>query len=88
MSDIVKDMAIEVARRFRILRKSKKVTIKALSEKSGVPNSTLRRFESKGEIGFLALVKLAKALEEEEEIRTLFLNRDPKNIEEFIRNYR
>lgn len=79
------EMAADVAARFRNVRKSKKITIKALSEKSGVPYSTIRRFEKTGEIAFLALVKMASALDEDAQITDLFAERIPASIEEVIR---
>ena len=79
------EMAADVASRFRNVRKSKKITIKALSEKSGVPYSTIRRFEKTGEIAFLALVKMASALDEDAQITDLFAERIPASIEEVIR---
>ena len=79
------EMAADVAARFRNVRKSKKTTIKALSEKSGVPYSTIRRFEKTGEIAFLALVKMASALDEDAQITDLFADRIPASIEEVIR---
>ena len=79
------EMAADVASRFRNVRKSKRITIKALSEKSGVPYSTIRRFEKTGEIAFLALVKMASALDEDAQITDLFADRIPASIEEVIR---
>lgn len=82
------EMAYDAARRFRALRRRKKVSMKALSAQSGVAYSTLRRFESSGEISFLSLVKLASALGEDEQIRALFRNIQPQSIEEVIRGNR
>lgn len=48
------EMAAETAKRFRKVRTAKKITLKSLSERSGVPYSTVRRFESTGEISFLS----------------------------------
>ena len=79
------EMAADVASRFRNVRKSKRITIKTLSEKSGVPYSTIRRFEKTGEIAFLALVKMASALDEDAQITDLFAERIPASIEEVIR---
>ncbi len=79
------EMAADVASRFRNVRKSKRITIKTLSEKSGVPYSTIRRFEKTGEIAFLALVKMASALDEDAQITDLFADRVPSSIEEVIR---
>ena len=66
------EMAVEAAKRFRKLRKTKKMTIKELSERSGVPYSTVRRFESSGQISFVSLVKLTSTLDEDRQIHELF----------------
>ena len=82
------EMAVDAAKRFRDLRKSKNITIKELSDRSGVPYSTLRRFESTGEISFMSLVKIVSALGEDREITGLFNDVTPKSIEEVIRGNR
>ena len=82
------EMAMAVAKRFRKVRTSKKVTVKELSERSGVPNSTIRRFESTGEISFLSLIKMTSALGEDQEITGLFADTVPQSIEEVIRGNR
>ena len=79
------EMAEETAKRFRNVRKLKKITLKELSEKSGVPYSTVRRFESTGEISFLSLVKLSSAMGEDRQITGLFSETVPSSIEEIIR---
>jgi transcriptional regulator with XRE-family HTH domain len=82
------EMALSAAERFRALRKAKKITLKEVTEKSGVPYSTIRRFESKGEISFLALVKITSAIGEDATIAGLFAERIPESIEEVIRENR
>ena len=82
------EMAAGAAKRFRLLRTSKKVTMKELSERSGVPYSTVRRFESTGEISFLSLIKMTSALGEDQEIAGLFSDPVPQTIEEVIRGNR
>ena len=79
------EMALNVAERFKNTRKAKKITIKKLSESSGVPYSTIRRFESEGEISFVSFVKLVSSMNMDEEITGLFANRVPSSIEEIIR---
>ena len=79
------EMAVDAAKRFRKLRTSKNVTIKELSERSGVPYSSIRRFESSGEISFLSLIKITSALSEDKEITELFAAPVPQSIEEVIR---
>ena len=81
-------MAVDAAKRFKEMRKAKKITIKKLSKNSGVPYSTIRRFESIGEISFLSLVKIVSTVGEDEEITNLFAKRIPASIEEIIRENR
>ena len=82
------EMAVDAAKRFKEMRKAKKITIKKLSENSGVPYSTIRRFESSGEISFISLVKIVSTVGEDEEITNLFAKRIPASIEEIIRENR
>lgn len=82
------EMALNTAKRFRELRKRKNITIKTVSEKSGVPYSTVRRFERLGEISFVSLVKLVSAIGEDAEITGLFANVKSASIEEVIRGNR
>ncbi|MBO4698879.1 helix-turn-helix transcriptional regulator [bacterium] len=82
------EMAVDAAKRFKEMRKAKKMTIKELSGNSGVPYSTIRRFESSGEISFLSLVKIVSTVGEDEEITNLFAKRIPASIEEIIRENR
>lgn len=79
------EMALGVTERFRYIRKLKRITIKELSQKSGVPYSTIRRFESKGEISFLAFVKITSTIGENHEITNLFEEYTPESIADVIR---
>ena len=78
------DVAKSVSMDFRKLRKNKKVTLKELSERSGVSISSIKRFEYTGEISFVSLIKIASVLNAEAEIKNLFLNMPPASIEEII----
>ena len=80
-----KEIAYNTAKRFRALRKKRGFTVKRLSEDSGIPYSTLRRFDSTGEISFVSLVKLSSILDAEDDIRNLFAKEPPSSIEEIIR---
>jgi Helix-turn-helix. len=82
------EMAVDAATRFKDMRKAKKIKLKDLSKNSGVPYSTIRRFESSGEISFLSLVKIVSTIGEDEEIANLFTRRIPASIEEIIRENR
>ena len=78
------EMAADTAKRFRKVRMAKKMTIKELSLRSGVPYSTVRRFESTGEISFVSFVKLTSAMGEDQEIDRLFAEPIPQTIEEVL----
>ena len=66
------DILIQVAEDFRKRRVEKNITRQRMAELSGVPLSTLARFEQKGLIGFESLIKLAMALGYTSEIKNLF----------------
>ena len=78
------EMAVSAAERFREIRRQKKITIKELCERSGVPNSTIRRFEHTGEISFMAFVKLSSAIGADRDIENLFARPVPSTIEEVL----
>lgn len=56
------DISQQVADSFRKRRVEKNITRQRISELSGVPLSTVARFEQKGRIAFESLVRLAMAL--------------------------
>lgn len=66
------DIALHVAESFRKRRVEKNITRQHISELSGVPLSTVARFEQKGLIAFESLIKLAVALGYTPEIKNIF----------------
>ncbi len=60
--DNADDIAREVAENFRRRRVEKNITRKRVAELSGVPLSTVARFEQKGLIAFESLIRLAMTL--------------------------
>ena len=66
------DIAMQVAKNFRKRRVEKNITRQRIAELSGVPLSTLARFEQKGLIAFESLIKLALALGYTSELKELF----------------
>lgn len=70
--DNADEMARQVAENFRLRRVEKNITRQKISELSGVPLSTVARFEQKGLIAFESLVKLAMALGYSRDVRDLF----------------
>ena len=70
--DNANDITRQVAENFRKRRVEKNITRQRISELSGVPLSTVARFEQKGLIAFGSLVRLAMALGYATDIRNLF----------------
>ncbi|MDE6295816.1 MAG: helix-turn-helix domain-containing protein [Muribaculaceae bacterium] len=66
------DIMQQVAENFRKRRVEKNITRQRIAELSGVPLSSVARFEQKGLIAFESLIKLAMALGYTSEIRALF----------------
>lgn len=67
--DNANDITRQVAENFRKRRVEKNITRQRISELSGVPLSTVARFEQKGLIAFESLVRLAMALGYSTDIR-------------------
>lgn len=70
--DNAEDIARHVAESFRKRRVEKNITRERISALSGVPLSTVARFEQKGLIAFESLIKLAMALGYSADVRSLF----------------
>lgn len=70
--DNADDIARQVTENFRKRRVEKNITRRCISEKAGVPLSTVARFEQKGLISLESLIKLAMALGYTSDIRSLF----------------
>ena len=66
------DIMMEIAENFRKRRVEENITRQRIAELSGVPLSTVARFEQKGLIAFESLIKLAMALGYTSEIKNLF----------------
>lgn len=70
--DIYRAVADNVIR----VRKSKKISQKALSDLSGVSYGSVKRFEVTGEISLRSLSKIAICLGYEKELMNLFLRKE------------
>lgn len=70
--DNADDIALGVAENFRKRRVEKNITRQRIAELSGVPLSTVARFEQKGLIAFGSLIRLAMALGYTTEVKELF----------------
>lgn len=56
------DVALDIAAAARTRRLSADLSRKSLAARAGVPEGTIKRFESTGEIALISLLKLAQAL--------------------------
>lgn len=73
-----------IAERLRKIRRRRKISQQALSQKSGVSLGSLKRFEQTGEISLKSLTKLAIALEVDDKLEQLFSEVPFLSIEEII----
>ena len=72
MLDNSENIRMIVAENFRKRRVEKNITRQRVAKLSGVPLSTVARFEQKGLIAFESLIKLAMALGYTSEVKNLF----------------
>lgn len=79
------EIIMNVAKRFRKIRKTKKVTQESLANISNVSYGTIKRFENTGEISLHSLVKLCVALDILDDINDLFTSVSFNDIEEVIK---
>lgn len=73
-----------LAENLRTRRLEKKLSTKSLAEMSGVPASTIQRFELKHAISLESYVRLAKALGYSEEIMQLLAEPKYDTMEELL----
>lgn len=71
-----------IAGRARALRILRNMQQKELSQRSGVPLATLRKFEQKGQISLAALTRIAMALGALQDFDKLFEERQTLSISE------
>ena len=64
-------------------RKELKLSQKELSVKSGVSYSSIRRFETSGEISLTSLIKIAHALNSMEDFNNLFKYKQITNLKDY-----
>lgn len=76
------EVAREVGDNAKKLRLAKNLSRKTLAEKSGVSESTIKRFETTGIVTLEALILLATALDELSAVTQLFKPEHPGSIEE------
>ncbi|MFZ4539584.1 helix-turn-helix domain-containing protein [Propionivibrio sp.] len=74
------DILVELGRRANSARLALGWTRRTLAEKSGVPESTIKRFEYTGQIGTAALVDIAIALDMFDGFEELFAPKPVQTI--------
>lgn len=76
------DIARDVGENAKALRLSKNLSRKTLAEKSGVSETTIKRFEATGVVTLEVLILLATALDERTAVTKLFKPDHPNSVEE------
>lgn len=79
------EIAKEVAERVQKRRKENHFTQEELSKRAGVSFALYKRFEQKHEISFVSLIKIAIALNMEDDFGSLFAKKHFSSIEELIK---
>ncbi len=69
-----------IATQAKAQRLAAKLTRRTLAEKSGVAESSIKRFETTGQISFHSLLKLAFTLNCMDEFNRLFAEKPPQTI--------
>lgn len=73
-----------IAKNLRAHRKARRVSMKRLSEMSGVSYGSVKRFERTGEVSLISLLKIAVVLDCADALEQLFLDVKPLSIQEII----
>lgn len=76
------EIARDVGQNAKTLRLSKNLSRKTLAEKSGVSETTIKRFEMTGVATFEVLILLATALDERASVIRLFKPEHPSSVDE------
>ena len=82
------DLQLELSQFIREMRKHKKLSVKALVDKSGVPDSTIRKFEATGEISLRQFLMLYAAIAPLKKVKMLTeMEVTPKSIDEVLKSH-
>ncbi|MDR3315496.1 MAG: helix-turn-helix transcriptional regulator [Coriobacteriales bacterium] len=79
-SEIAQELALNLRKR----RKEHKFSQQELAKRSGVSLGSLKRFENQHEISLTSLIKIAIALDCEDDFATLFTRKHYRSIQEVI----
>lgn len=72
-----------IVERMKRRRKQMKLSQRQLSQKSGVAYSSLRRFETTGEISLSSLLKIAHALDALKDFESIFKGQAITNLKDY-----
>ena len=76
------ELALQVGEKARALRLTQNLSRKTLAERAGVSESTIKRFETTGQITLDALVLLASSLGVAQQLSGLFTQAQPVSLAE------
>lgn len=86
INKIPSQVQLELAERFKKLRKYKKLSQSELADKSGVSLGSLKRFEQTGQISLESLLKLAHLFDRLDDFEEIFVvDEDLKKIEKLFK---
>jgi transcriptional regulator with XRE-family HTH domain len=81
------DVQLDLKEFIKTSRKNQKLTVEALAIKSGVPNSTIRKFESTGNISLRQFLMIYDAVCQLDDLQKLTrVVSTPKSIQEVLNN--
>lgn len=78
------EMAFNLAKRIKRIRKRKKITQIQLAQRCNVSYGALKKFEQTGEISLVSLIKIAIELNVSDEIKDLFTDPVYMSIDEVL----
>ena len=78
------DIAKELVEKIKQHRKKLKISQAQLASKSGVSLGSIKRFESKYEISLNSFIKILIALNLEQDLENLFMQKNYNSIDEVI----
>lgn len=81
------DLQLELSRFVKVTRQAKGYSVQAFSEKTGVPYSTIRKFEKSGEVSLRQFLMMYAAVSKLADLQQLTKRVDmPSSIDEVIKN--
>ncbi|WKV49171.1 helix-turn-helix domain-containing protein [Dickeya fangzhongdai] len=81
------DIQQNLKQHLKAMRKHRKLSVDALSRRSGVPNSTIRKFEATGNISLRQFLMLYEVLGNLNDLNMLtHQSHTPTSIEEVLKN--